>query len=83
MLLLSYMDGLSPHDQWRVGLVVNCGIEQVFYARDRLERLIPRMRVARVLTETEVAEIESDPKHSSLDFGSHSTPSRRRFHSAC
>lgn len=26
------------------------------------------MRVARVLTETEVAEIESDPKHSSLDF---------------
>lgn len=68
MLLLSYMDGLSSHDQWRVGLVVNCGIEQVFYARDRLERLIPCMRVARVLTETEVAEIESDPKHSSLDF---------------
>ena len=68
MLLLSYMDGLSSHDQWHVGLVVNCGIEQVFYARDRLERLIPCMRVARVLTETEVAEIESDPRHSSLDF---------------
>lgn len=68
MLLLSYMDGLSSHDQWRVGLVVNCGIEQVFYARDRLERLIPCMRVARVLTEAEVAEIESEPKHGSLDF---------------
>ena len=68
MLLLSYMDGLSSHDQWRVGLVVNCGIEQVFYARDRLERLIPCMRIVRVLTETEVAEIESEPKHGSLDF---------------
>lgn len=68
MLLLSYMDGLSSYDQWRVGLVVNCGIEQVFYARDRLERLIPCMRVVRVLTETEVAEIESEPKHGSLDF---------------
>lgn len=68
MLLLSHMDGLSSHDQWRVGLVVNCGIEQVFYARDRLERLIPCMRVTRVLTETEVTEIESDPQFGGLDF---------------
>lgn len=53
MLLLSYLDGLAAHDLWNVGLVVNCGIEQVFYARDRIERLIPCTRIKRVMTEEE------------------------------
>ena len=68
MLLLSYMDGISSHDQWRVGLVVNCGIEQVFYARDRLERLIPGIRIARVLTDREAVGHEAAETLSGLDF---------------
>ena len=69
MLLLSYMDGLSSHDQWRVGLVVNCGIEQVFYARDRLERLIPCVRIVRVFTDRELAGRTGElPELDGLDF---------------
>lgn len=68
MLLLSYMDGISSHDQWHVGLVVNCGIEQVFYARDRLERLIPSIRIVRVLTDREAVAPEAPSVLAGLDF---------------
>lgn len=67
MLLLGYLDGVAVHDLWRVGLVVNCGIEQVFYARDRIERLIPCTRIARVLTEQELLE-DSAGVMRDLDF---------------
>ncbi len=59
MLLLSYMDGLSTHERWSVGLVVNCGIEQVFYARNRLERLMTCIRVERVLTDREATAADA------------------------
>ena len=65
MLLLSYLDGVTAHDLWRVGLVVNCGIEQVFYARDRIERLIPCTKIARVLTEEELLA-DPDPTGATL-----------------
>ena len=68
MLLLSYMDGISSHDQWHVGLVVNCGIEQVFYARDRLERLIPSVRITRVLTDREAVGPDAQSALAGLDF---------------
>ena len=68
MLLLSYMDGISSHDQWHVGLVVNCGIEQVFYARDRLERLIPSVRITRVLTDREAVGPGAREALAGLDF---------------
>ena len=68
MLLLSYMDGLATHDLMSVGLVVNCGIEQVFYARDRIERLIPGTRITRVLTERELIALEDANELEDLDF---------------
>lgn len=68
MLLMGYMDGMAAHDTWHVGLVVNCGIEQVFYARDRIERLIPCTRIARVLTEDELLADASGTLKRDLDF---------------
>lgn len=53
MLLLNFMDGLASNDAWRVGIVANCGVEQVFFARDRIERLMPFARVVRVIPEHE------------------------------
>ncbi len=67
MLLLSYMDNVSKQDLWSVGLVVNCGIEQVFYARDRIERLVPCLHVTRVLTDYEAADNTSGSL-AGLDF---------------
>ena len=49
MLLLDFMDGIAVSDTWRAGLVVNCGVEQVLFARDRIERLLPFIRIARVI----------------------------------
>lgn len=56
MLLLDFMDGLAMSDTWRAGLVVNCGIEQVLFARDRIERFLPFIRIARVIPESEQAD---------------------------
>ncbi len=67
MLLLSYMDNVSKQDLWSVGLVVNCSIEQVFYARDRIERLVPCLHVTRVLTDYEAADNASGSL-AGLDF---------------
>lgn len=68
MLLLSYLDGLAIDDLWNVGLVVNCGIEQVFYARDRIERLIPCTRIQRVMTEEEFLNESADGPIPGLDL---------------
>ncbi len=67
MLLLSYMDNVSKQDLWSAGLVVNCGIEQVFYARDRIERLVPCLHIARVLTDQEAAASDAGAL-TGLDF---------------
>lgn len=56
MLLLDSMDGIAVSDTWRAGLVVNCGIEQVLFARDRIERFLPFIRIARVIPESEQAD---------------------------
>lgn len=56
MLLLDFMDGIAVSDAWRAGLVVNCGVEQVFFARDRIERFLPFIRIARVIPESEQAD---------------------------
>lgn len=56
MLMLDYMDGIAISDTWRAGLVVNCGVEQVLFARDRIERFLPFMRIARVIPESEQAD---------------------------
>lgn len=53
MLLLDFMDGIAVSDAWRAGLVVNCGVEQVLFARDRIERFLPFIRIARVIPESE------------------------------
>lgn len=55
MLLLDFMDGIAVSDTWRAGLVVNCGVEQVLFARDRIERFLPFIRIARVIPESEEA----------------------------
>lgn len=68
MLLMGYMADVATHDTWHVGLVVNCGIEQVFYARDRIERFIPCTRIARVLTEDELLGDASGSIERDLDF---------------
>ena len=56
MLLLDFMDGIAVSDTWRAGLVVNCGVEQVLFARDRIERFLPFIRIARVIPESEQAD---------------------------
>lgn len=66
MLLLNFMDDLSVSDAWRVGLVANCGVEQVFFARDRIERLLPFTRVVRVIPEQE--QMEGGRALDGLDF---------------
>ena len=55
VLLLDFMDGIAVSDTWRAGLVVNCGVEQVLFARDRIERFLPFIRIARVIPESEEA----------------------------
>ena len=66
MLLLGWAERDSRTDHWQVGLVVNCGIEQAYFARNRLERLVDELHVARILTEAEAAKLSADD--TGLDF---------------
>lgn len=66
MLLLDFMDGIAVSDTWRAGLVVNCGVEQVIFARDRIERLLPFVRIARVIPESE--QVDGSASLDGLDF---------------
>ena len=66
MLLLGWAERDSRTDHWQVGLVVNCGIEQAYFARNRLERLVDELHVARILTEAEAMELSATD--TGLDF---------------
>lgn len=52
MLLLDYMENITVSGTWRAGLVANCGVEQIFFARDRIERMLPFIKIARVIPES-------------------------------
>ncbi|MEG0216877.1 MAG: hypothetical protein RR655_00945 [Raoultibacter sp.] len=56
LLMLSVFEQIRPYEKCRVAMVVNCGVEQVYYARHRLERMVPESEVVRVLSDSSFAE---------------------------
>ena len=53
MLMLSYMEDAAKDDIWNVGLVVNCGIEQAYFAISRIEKTLQNAHITKILTEAE------------------------------
>ena len=58
LLLLSGLERLPSGGKCRAALVVNCGVEQVYYARFRLCRLVPDMEITAVLSDS---SLKKDP----------------------
>lgn len=63
MLLLPYFNEMELVRQYRVGLIVNCSIEQAYFGKYKIERSIPRISVRQILAEDEIKEYEA-----ALDF---------------
>lgn len=68
MLLSSYIEQEVQYDSWRVGLVINCGIEMVFYAQNRVKSLLQPTRVVEIYTEDEVQNLDSTDSLDDIDF---------------
>lgn len=56
LLMLSVFERVRPYEKCRIAMVVNCGVEQVYYARHRLERMVPDSEVVRVLSDSSFAK---------------------------
>ena len=54
LVLLDYLDQAGALRCYRVGLVVNCGIDLALWGAHRIEKLTSRLKVTDVLTENEV-----------------------------
>lgn len=54
MSLLEYLDQVHTQRVFRVGLVVNCGIEQTAYGKYRIEKLASKIHIVDVITEYDV-----------------------------
>lgn len=63
MLLLPYFNEMKLVRKYRVGLIVNCSIEQAYFGKYKIERSLPSISIRQILTEEEIAEFET-----SLDF---------------
>ncbi len=70
-LVLVLLDYLEAMRCYRVGLVVNCGIDLALWGAHRMEKLSSRLSVADVLTENEVLAATAAPAcrlHDRFDF---------------
>ena len=52
--LFEYLDQVHTQRVFRVGLVVNCGIEQTAYSKYRIEKLASKIHIVDVVTEYDV-----------------------------
>ena len=71
LVLLDYLDQVGAMRCYRVGLVVNCGIDLALWGAHRMEKLSSRLSVADVLTENEVLAATAAPTcrlHDRFDF---------------
>lgn len=71
LVLLDYLEDSGAMRCYRVGLVVNCGIDLALWGAHRIERLSSRLSVVDVLTENEAQAACSDhgaPLHERFDF---------------
>lgn len=59
LVLLDYLDQVGAMRCYRVGLVVNCGIDLALWGAHRIEKLSSRLSVTDVLTENEVTAAAS------------------------
>lgn len=62
LVLLDYLEQAGALRCYRVGLVVNCGIDLALWGAHRIEKLSSRLEVVDVLTENEVAAAASGPR---------------------
>lgn len=58
MALLPYFDLLDVKKKYKAGLIVNCSIEQVFFAVYKIEQYIPKVSIVHTLIEEEVSQYE-------------------------
>lgn len=71
LVLLDYLEATGAMRCYRVGLVVNCGIDLALWGAHRMEKLSSRLSVADVLTENEVLAATAAPAcrlHERFDF---------------
>ena len=70
MALLEYLDHVHTERVFRVGLVVNAGVEQAAYGKYRIEKLASKIRIVDVITENDVEQspAESTALSSRFDF---------------
>lgn len=62
MALLEYLDHVHTERVFRVGLVVNAGVEQEAYGKYRIEKLVSKIRIVDIVTENDVER----PHHSAV-----------------
>ncbi|MEC4183744.1 HTH domain-containing protein [Adlercreutzia sp. R21] len=61
LVLFDYLEQVGALRCYRVGLVVNCGIDLALWGAHRIEKLSSRLQVTDVLTENEVAAAAARP----------------------
>lgn len=59
MALLEYLDHVYTERVFRVGLVVNAGVEQSAYGKYRIEKMASKIRIVDVITENDVERTPS------------------------
>ena len=67
LVLLDYLDQADALRCYRVGLVVNCGIDLALWGAHRIEKLTSRLKVTDVLTENEVLAAAHQPNSTLLE----------------
>lgn len=67
LVLLDYLDQAGALRCYRVGLVVNCGIDLALWGAHRIEKLTSRLKVTDVLTENEVLAAVARPNSTLLE----------------
>lgn len=67
LVLAEYLEQVGCLRHYRVGLVVNSGIDLALWGRYRIEKLSSRVRVVDVIAENEALRACSDPESSLLD----------------
>lgn len=63
MLLLPYFHEMKLVRRYRVGLIVNCSIEQAYFGKYKIEQSLPNISIRQILTEEEIEKFET-----ALDF---------------
>lgn len=71
LMLLEYLDQVDYRRRYRAGLVVNCGIDMALYGKQRIEKLVSKVRITDIVSEDEVltqCSRLSMPLHDRFDF---------------